>query len=263
MSYKVYDGVKINTTDLGVIDAMLKKYSSRVRKIGLELWGKLAIQIATRIFDSHTLWPEKKKLSALHEAMIDIQEKHELLMRGSRQPHYDFDCKVCLYSVGQYVIGFVLAEQKAFKDCFARLKLVEDYCYQNQTDRPEGIPVREWNKRGRDWRKVLNNNNNNPLVYEASSCHTFNFTPYDDIPFEVREVKESLRERAKYYARQIVTDMFYKNKEFDVGGYFRLVATDEYKEHLEKQIEKIEKQLKPEITFEDLTDRKPFVKEEK
>lgn len=43
-----------------------------------------------------------------------------------------------------------------YKDIITKYK-IKDYHYQNQTDRPEDISSKEWNKRERDWEKCLNN----------------------------------------------------------------------------------------------------------
>jgi hypothetical protein len=69
-----------------------------------------------------------------------------------RAPRGDFTCDFCVWDWKQHFYMYPIgkADNWDFKDVY-KIPGLEDFRYWNNTDEPEGMSRREWNRRGRIW----------------------------------------------------------------------------------------------------------------
>lgn len=83
---------------------------------------------------------------------------------------YDYTFKVCVYPYSKTIknksLMVIFTESDKLEKYFNDLPFVEDYHYQNSTDRPEGITKSQWSKRIRDWDRVIGSLNFSYNAYQ-------------------------------------------------------------------------------------------------
>jgi hypothetical protein len=115
------------------VDARKKNYRARIKKGYSDQLARLFV--AGEVF-------RKEYRRAANDALRDI---------------FDFDCSVGFRSwKGQvYLIPYAGDGVYGVLDFLGELSYLEDFHYQNQTDRPDGVSSRDWKKRERVWDGVI------------------------------------------------------------------------------------------------------------
>lgn len=133
---------------------------------------------------------------------------------------------------------------------------LEDYHYQNQTDRPDSISSKDWNKRKRDWDTVLVTGipNKDGFVINLLDGESFNYALFDHRKdaFEEMLSKIPLRSaRIKTVANRIAFDKYYQDykvehkiEEKDASYGTVMHANREFKEKLNTGDTNVNKLLK-------------------
>jgi hypothetical protein len=138
MSTKIYNGYMTKETDMvkllnDLIEA--RKIIDEEKKKHVRYIGKTAIE---KIKSGNKMFYEFKK---------DIEEFFNFEFEVTLFPMYDKTLMI-IFSGNVY--------NKATARLVKALKL-KDYCYYDNTDRPDRVSDRMWNKRKNDWEKVLLN----------------------------------------------------------------------------------------------------------
>jgi hypothetical protein len=89
-------------------------------------------------------------------------------------------------------------------------KYVKKYHYWNNTDRDEDVSVREWNKRGKDWDKVLYDKCCK-LTYTFCDCKHFYESPFLDL--QNHFIKDKKAPMISVIAQMDVMKMLEKGKD--------------------------------------------------
>ena len=137
----------------------------------------------------------------------------------------------------------------AFFDDIVEDERLEDYHYQNQTDKPEDISTRVWNKRRKDWDEVLGRD-----YIPANHGFSFRLLSLDDPKIEMdicfgkehrakyrKEAKTKYKDRVKHILNMIECPLM---KDCKLPSEFiERMTTDEYKEWEKKEAKRICKKL--------------------
>ena len=147
-------------------------------------------------------------------------------MKKQRHPWDDFETSAVFFPMKDKVLAIFYGDNKEMLDIWE--KNVEDYHYQDQSDRPEDVDAKGWKARKSDWDEVLLNGNGIP----SQNGFTFKFTSNDDIFFapEWKTVKPYVTPKAKRIQEQLLDlclQSMNKNNEVQVSAVMR--AIDEAK----------------------------------
>jgi len=165
---------------------------------------------------------------------------------------YDFHYKVIVMPYKKDVFIKLITKGHDYSDLFEKAGC-EDYHYQNQTDRPEDVPSKDWNKRKKLW--------DNLITRGTYSKHgfTYDFSPMT-YEFPILDMKSgffpSLEKRSKRMAKQKILEKIsnmirktYDKKDLKTKiniqisnesywKYIDHIKTDKGKKELERAIEK-------------------------
>lgn len=73
-----------------------------------------------------------------------------------RDPQYDFNFSITIHPLKNgEVLLLLFTERSDFTKAFDTMKEIQDYHYQNQSDRPSRISEKKWNQRKIDWDEAL------------------------------------------------------------------------------------------------------------
>lgn len=248
MSYKIHDGLRINTTDFQHVFGLLTAFNEVAKQIGLATYSKTVYKLAVRRFDQCTLTGEKEKYSCETHAVVQIMDRQNQIRKmNSRDPFADFDCEISIFPLEDCFLLLVNAEQEEFLEAFKKIEGVEEYAYWNNTDKPDRCTEEEWEHREEVWDKAFGltgDANFNGLLFKTTGI---NFQP-DPKYFEVA----SIEKRAKSFAEErLCEEKFDKDK--GASQVFSILRDN--KDRLAEISEEIVAKLKEEITLEDLTNK--------
>jgi hypothetical protein len=133
----------------------------------------------------------KVPLQTVRKDILDRQS--EIVTSRLRDPEVDpeFIVSVFTHETGYY--GIVGTERRAWLDEWLKSNFIEDFCYWNNTDRPDGIEAEEWDRRHAVWKSLA-----------SSDQIRFDCTVYDAVvtnpevvaaapDFETRTAREARR----------------------------------------------------------------------
>lgn len=160
MSTKIYDGCIVRNTDAVNLIQRLKDLKLPLREI---ITTKQAMEVARYIvsyFDNVAVnldkLYEKSFWDHLFSQMIKGMSYNKCNTIFKRV--YDTKVSVCVFPKTNndwLLIPFSPAHYKEVDNYLMSLPWIEDYHYQNQTDRDEDIPHKEWSQREVDWHSAL------------------------------------------------------------------------------------------------------------
>lgn len=165
MSTKIYNGFRFKTNDLRKVFKEISGFRIMLQPIAEKKAGEAVTRIAVEILDDvccgmikKNEYTEKKIFNrnapvyALNQYMERVKK---MKSSGVRDPEVDFDFEMAILPMKNQILGIYYTEQEYFADLWNSSHFVEDYHYQNQTDRPKNISASDWNKRRIDWDKAL------------------------------------------------------------------------------------------------------------
>lgn len=162
------------------------------------------------------------------------------------------------------------ALEKFSKIYFENLKNVQEYGYWNNTDAPEGMSDFQWNTRSDDWDKVLLNEGGIPAevgLTQVVARTSKKYLHHDRKIFEQYLSKNkdlfSIEKRVKFYvetfmAKKVEVELTNKNPNIQSYQIFKAFKNKEYSQELldlEKNTERLLKELLPEINYVVLTSK--------
>ena len=157
MSTKIYTGFKINESNLEDIQKLLNEH-----KIDVNLWAEkksLSFIINYMVYkaDKMSVTSENANFNDLY-----LEAYNELLDRGQeiektqrRDVAADFDVNIVLFPYNSAFYGIYYSEDTANYKKFLKHKLVEEFSYWNNSDKPKNIKLSDWNERGKIWDNIL------------------------------------------------------------------------------------------------------------
>jgi hypothetical protein len=254
MSTKIYNGYIFNkkVKNLNQAHKVLKKIRLSIELEAKKILSESAGRISVSIMDSlkydclnekqievlNTLKSNGYSNSLLNEVIwaVDKNVKDDVSSPYRMNYEYDLNCSVYLYELQNRVLLLYYGQRPEFLKIFENHELIEDYHYQNQVDEPEDVSLKDFNKRGRDWNKVLGDMNpiQSGLKYTLLDIsELWSLLPkYDDI----LKTKISLKDRKEWLTKSLIRkEPSYPimTKEDDVNSFYKKfrewTETEEYK----------------------------------
>lgn len=102
----------------------------------------------------------QEKVNKCLKYCLDNHKKYE----------YDFTFNLCVYPYAKTIknksLMVIFTESDELEKYFDDLPFVQDYHYQNSTDKPDDVSSADWKKRIRDWDRVIGNKNYSHNAYQ-------------------------------------------------------------------------------------------------
>lgn len=272
MSTKVYEGYKLDTTDINVLFEKTEKIRRKIKIVAVDQFAKLIVRKFTQFYDNdydlesvlkemvlmvetdkridfELKWKRENGLSEpLYRIITDLADARHRKSYYSETRDVDCDFHLILNVFGykDKIVLYPFYEQKKYSTVLQ--EEFEEYGYFNNSDKPEKISDKDWDERSDAWNYVLDNQE--PLQYNAYKSYesVINFFSED----EVKDFKNKLishipsdDERAK----DLATVSLYNKKKMnskkpsEYMSFIQKLKTD-FKEEFEQEIIKIKKQLK-------------------
>ena len=146
----------------GVKEELRKMYEAMVPGVDRR---KKPFRTAMKVWENDY----RARLSVVHRALSEQTRQAEI---ESQWSPFDIRVEVGVWQhKGQlYLIPYANGFCRDVMKFLAEHPLLEDFCYWNNTDEPEGMSRREWNKRGRVWDAIHDAGWQNHMVIPIS-CH--------------------------------------------------------------------------------------------
>lgn len=158
MSYKIYNGFKFKTADMGgalsLIEGWKPKLADLQRKWLAKLHADMAVSMLDEAATSHGRHEGKVPLEAVRSSILDRQAKMDA--SSCRDPEIDPDFRISVFGHDTGIYGCVRTERDDWFEEFMQTDFVEEFAYWNGTDyRPEGVGKEEWERRRKVWSEIL------------------------------------------------------------------------------------------------------------
>ncbi len=178
MSTKIYNGY-YSYLKLEPLLVKLKIVLNDFKKLKVDEYSKLLVEESLAIID-------KKSLTETSFSQIDIlseiYKKHRDSIADAKKTNHrlmediDFSASCVLFPCNKKTLILFYSDNKKVQEFWENLDFIHDYHYQDQCDKPDDIPRREWNLRHKNWNKVLGNDG---WGIPSENGLTFTFTPMD------------------------------------------------------------------------------------
>lgn len=143
MSTKIYQACRINTGNFKKILELCQNFKPWLTQASEEKMDTFIAEVNARGKKGLDLW-------------YDLRGEQK--KTGHRMPMVDTDFSLSLIPCGNYTLGIVYTENRAWFQEWLKQPGVSEYGYWNNTDKPDEISTREWSQRRRNWNRVLDAN---------------------------------------------------------------------------------------------------------
>ena len=180
MSMKIYNGIKFKSDDPEEIIAQLNSIKKRAvenskRYIREGKGAALAVRVAG--YTKNTVFDIDVED---YKQLIDFREKLEFSFnkryRSWDDPAFKFSVVIIPYNGHLYGISYheEIEENRSLLNSF-----IDEYHYQNQTDKPEDIDDEEWDARSDVWNEIFDK-----YVAPSDAGFTYDIVKEDDLDFD-------------------------------------------------------------------------------
>lgn len=293
MSTKIYNGYKFkDAPSLVELQRISIDIRDRVEPIARNLYYSTFIKEMVTAYDNNQygFWNEHFYYIAHMKDLyygIDryfMERIRHMNVKQERDPDFDFSFSFTTIPLRsrEEVLLLLYTERKELREAFEQTPEIEDYYYQNQSDRPKSIEERDWDQRRRDWDEALGGDGwSTPasvgFTYNPYSADRFNFIGLTDQErVRLNNLIPSLETRAKHISLLIMGDEWdtehpilplpknatkeEKDKKYEerMSSYWKFrefVNSDEGKKIRKKKNSKLMKELRP-FTYKELVEAK-------
>jgi len=160
MSTKIYTGFKFRNPHLLVIHHQIQAFRKELKALVLEKCSRLVAEMATHRIDRLAMGMKVQEPSSdcpLACAWSKLnEEKRKIDKTQERNPIFDFDFELAIFPLSEdKVLGMYFTEQEDFRKLWLSKWFVEEYGYWDNTDKPDELSEKDWERRCRDWDKAL------------------------------------------------------------------------------------------------------------
>lgn len=273
MSTKIFNGIRFVPKDIAGVQKVLFGLQDQAEKIIYDVILSICSGMICRALDfgtdevAKTFEVEKIKEDGIlsiwaRRQLVDLLHKAE---ESKEKNSIDFSCRVTVFPLRDQVLGIYFCECRELSAMFLNNPKIEDFHYQNCTDRPEDVSAKDWRQRERLWDKALCRGG---LGVPALSGFTMDISPvhWCGTPY-MFDVKELVRaqapfaERVKNIARECVQAEWEKGKDlsdrkawFDWLDYRR---SPEFAESVKKTSKSVRAGLKRRYSIKDFERKGP------
>lgn len=181
MSTRIYGGKIVRLPIIEVHKRLLSLRAAIAQK-GAEIIDREIAALTAKKFDQISLGKNEipqnvHKASDLASiAFHEVRDRFkEIYKSGYRDPSIDTKFKIYLFPRGDDTLFMVDCEQEEMIKILTDEDWVEDYHYQNASDRPDSISEKDWRQREEDWDEVM------PSGIPAHTCLLFQM--FDGEPY--------------------------------------------------------------------------------
>jgi len=249
MSTKIYSGFKAKNVGAKQLMKDLLDIQNEAKTIAKHLsWNSQAWQ-AVLLFDEVSLGlAEKPKYSYIGEARAKLlNEQQESERTNMRNCEVDYSFSICVYPVkNNEFLGVWFTEwENKYVPLITSKPWYQEYGYWNNTDKPEHITSREWNKRRKDWEilKWGTPVNECMLTLECVKCVNFGDWIQKDSDIELLAFEQRVHIFALRQLRNLKKDVEY----FD---FYKQLKDGMYAQDIEKIKSEIRPKLVENLTLE-------------
>lgn len=267
MSTKIYNGFKFNTKSITDIIEQLYNLKKEVKDI-------VRNDMKEMINDKLVLFHDYQKLNKTFtmfdynsDCFIEVKTKDEMKkiikmgfktmscsLEQDMNGFDDYKFEISIFQIKNAILGCPFVNASCLRDIIKEQSFYIEYGYWNNSDEPEGMSKREWNKREKDWEeatKIGHTFADNSLLYTLSPniMNVFNEIFWTTHMFE-DIVFESVEERAKRYAKDELMDKLYEEREDKNKTYSAIMNIDEeiesgkFNKEIAQRIKEIKKLIK-------------------
>lgn len=156
MSTKIYTGFRFKTSNLREIHEHFLEWRKRIDTLTREAKHRYLAKHAVENIDNAIAYGKPVPKNPLLEVDLEMNDAQaEIKKTGQRNVSVDFDFEVSVMPWGRKVYGIIFCEQSAWIDEFMSQPWVEEYGYWNNTDRPDHLTARQWERRRKTWNAIL------------------------------------------------------------------------------------------------------------
>lgn len=218
MSFVIANGFRCSTSSLDEMVKHIAEFRMELAPLAKAHIAEFCARYAVRFIDDHYLRgrdDEKGRermrcpLSAAWSELLDRARKVE--REKVRDPEVDVECSITFIPFEGALYGMVFTEQNEFLDRWMQKPFVEDFHYQNRTDRPRNVSEYDWEERSRVWNGIFGSGifrSAPALVGFAAAC--VDTLPSAPMPEEVLPHVPSDDSRLERVAFDIVSGRFMK-----------------------------------------------------
>lgn len=209
MSTKIYNGVRFKISTLELLLDKFKLLQKQLMKTAITEECKVLARLATRRLDLATITGQEDA-NPFYSAAEELSERQRRVkITGQRDPSVDFSFSVVAIPTDHLILGTFYSENEVLVEMFSKQNWVEDYHYQDSTDKPSEISQFEWETREKTWKKFLNINA--PTMY---SGFTYTMTEISNAfgakMEQVADQIPDLEERARGLAADVALMGYFK-----------------------------------------------------
>jgi len=167
MSTKIYNGYKILITRLEKIHHKMMGFqkvalgfaqdfmNAKLANYAINIWNlQFADKPSKKYIENYT----QKPLVPLNAASrMMLQMRIEQKAKPHLRHELDTETKLVVFPARgkKYCLAMLFCEFKDIREAFEKLPFVEPYPYWNNSDQPDGMTWKEWEKRGKEWDKTI------------------------------------------------------------------------------------------------------------
>jgi len=251
MSTKIYSGFKAKNVGTKQLMQDLLNIQSEAKNIARQLSWDYQAWKAVLLFDEVALGlAEKPKYSYIGEARAKLfSEQQESERTNMRNREVDYSFSICVYPIkNNEFLGVWFTEwESKYTPLIKSKPWYQEYGYWNNTDKPEHITNREWNKRRKDW-EILKWGapvNECMLTLECVKCVNFGDWITKDSDIKLITYEQRVHIFASRQLRQLKKDVEY----FD---FYKQLKDGVYTQDIEKIKSEIRPKLIENLTLETL-----------
>ena len=142
MSTKIYNGFSVATDSVFQLMETVNSFRPYIRAEGQKVLNAFLrkTRTAEEPFKGWMMWMD------LRARTVD---------KGIRAPGVDTDFQLVFFPDGDRILGIAFTEHDRWFRRWLRQPLVSEYRYWDNTDQPNGISRKEWERRNEAWDRVL------------------------------------------------------------------------------------------------------------
>lgn len=274
MSTKIYDAYRFkHKYSMNHLDKVLMKWRMDINEMAKTTYARFSITNFVYFYDMLTLHgvehikkleamsQDDRTLTQIYHALVEnetfklkiriddmLSEKIKNKNSGLSRM---FKSEICIYPI-KHKLLFMYFGNPDYQKYIESQRIVLDYHYQNQCDKPDDITDRAWEKRNKDWKKAIGDD-----YVPINHGFTVNFLNDTDVYFSLfneylhndtlkSELFPDMKTRVK---AMIETCDDYPNPPEDksYSSWCKYQATQEYIDWAENKTIEIEEKLHPDM----------------
>lgn len=166
MSTKIYYGFRFTTMDFRRIHKYLMEFRAELEPLVQDKYAQFLAYRCATMYDRLIMGmhpgcdKDDSRNPCSHgvfvEAFQEFEERRrEVAKTGLRDPIIDLEVSMAIIPIPMKTLGIIYTEQNEFRELWFNKPFVKEYGYWNNTDMPEELTTRQWNRREKDWDAAL------------------------------------------------------------------------------------------------------------